>query len=268
MKKFMECTPLLAMIVKAHAIVTTGSYVAKEAAPVFRHKTDLETLYADIIKAAEIADVPYDSAIIHRALGVYKDFFSGSTFTFTTNTVAKEKRRLAVRYVEFQVPHDPYAMALATGLLNRQGHPIENLQLEIQAHEDILGYGTDLVVDYGVAKIWSFLKQHPAIDDLCARLPSLPGSVRQNLAYFEKYGLKYVTLFGLDFRNKTANIYFMVKEPGLFPPDKIAAMLGELNLKIPTQEMLAYCSRAMIYYFTFTWDSPHIERACFGVTEF
>lgn len=266
MRKFMECTPLLPIIVKAHAIVTTGSYIAKEVAPVFKHKTDLEKLYVDIVKSAEIAEVPYDSNIIHRVLGVYKDFFSGSTLTFTTNTVAKEKRRLAVRYVEFQVPHDPYAMALATGLLNRQGHPIEKLQLEIQAQEDILGYGTDLAVDYGVAKIWSFLKLHPALDDLCARLPSLPDSVRQHLAYFEKYGLKYVTLFGLDFRNKTVNSYFMVKKPGLFPSDKIAAMLGELDLKIPTQEILEHCSKAMISYFTFTWDSSHIERACFGVT--
>ncbi|HMB22911.1 MAG TPA: aromatic prenyltransferase, partial [Anaerolineales bacterium] len=119
----------------------------------------------------------------------------------------------------------------------------------------------------GIAKIWSFLKQHPAIDTLCTRLPSLPESVKQHLAFFEKYGLKYVTLLGLDFRNKTANIYFMIKKPGLFPPDKVTAMLEELCLKVPTQEALEHCSKAMIYYFTFTWDSPHIERACFGVTE-
>lgn len=267
MRKLMECTPLLPILAKAHAIATTGSPVAKRAAPVFRHKNDLETLYADIVKAAEIAEVAYDSNIIHKVLGVYKDFFSGSTITFTTNTVPKEKRRLAVRYVEFQVPHDPYAIALSAGLLKTQGHPIENLQLEIQDQEDIIGYGTDLVVDYGIAKIWSFLKQHPAIDTLCSRLPSLPESVRQHLAFFEKYGLKYVTLFGLDFRNKTANIYFMIKKPGLFPPGKVAALLEELCLKVPAQEMLEHCAKAMICYFTFTWDSPQIERACFGVTE-
>ncbi|HMB22419.1 MAG TPA: aromatic prenyltransferase, partial [Anaerolineales bacterium] len=124
MRKLMECTPLLPLLAKAHALATTGSSAAKKVGPAFRHKTDLETLYTDIVKAAEISEVAYDSNIIHKVLNVYKDFFSGSTITFTTNTVPKEKRRLAVRYVEFQVPHDPYTMALSAGLLETQGHPI------------------------------------------------------------------------------------------------------------------------------------------------
>jgi hypothetical protein len=236
-------------------------------APRFRHATDLGKLRADIRKAAELAEVPYDEGVVERTFAVFMDFFCGSNVTFATNTAPQGKRRLAVRYVEFQVPHDPYAMALSAGLFKQEGHPIECLMRELQAKEDLLGYGTDLSVDYGIAKIWVFLRQHPEIEALCGRLPSLPAGVGMNLGFFGKHGLRHVMLIALDFRNHTINVYFMVKRPGVLSPDTVAAMLGESELRVPSREMLGYCAKASICYFTFSWDSTRIERACFCVTE-
>jgi hypothetical protein len=58
-----------------------------------------------------------------------------------------------------------------------------------------------------------------------------------------------------------------VKRPGILSPNTVSAMLGESGLRIPSTEMLGYCSKASICYFTFSWVSTRIERACYCVTE-
>lgn len=233
------------------------------AQPGFMHRTDLQQMYDDIVKAAKIAEVSYDRGAIQSVLDVYKDFFSGSAISFVTNTRPREERHLSVRYVEIQVPHDAYGIALEHGLVTRQGHPIDDLIPEIRSKHSILGYGADLVVAHGLAKIWQFFRTLPVVEEVCT-ISSLPASVGQHAGYFAKYGLRHVSLFAMDYRHKTTNMYFMVKEPGLFPPVKIAGMIEDLGLKVPTDELLEHCSRAVTIYYTFSWDSPKIERTCFG----
>ena len=233
------------------------------AQPGFMHKTNLHQMYDDIVKAAEIAGVSYDQDAIQRVLDAYRAFFCGSAISFTTNTRSREDRHLSVRYVEIQVPHDAYEIALEHGLVARQGYPINDLIPELRSRYPILGYGVDMAVHHGFAKIWQFFRALPLVEEVSA-IPSLPASVGQHIAYFSKYDLRYVSLFAMDYRHKTTNMYFMVKEPGLFPPAKIVGMIEDLGFKIPTDELLEHCSRAVTIYYTFSWDSPEIERVCFG----
>lgn len=235
----------------------------KDARPAFRHKTDLEQMHRDIVQASQIAGVPCDKDAVWNTLQAYKDFFSGSAVTFVTNTKPQDKRGLAVRYVELQMPHDPYAIAREAGFITEQKNPLTDLLFELQAKHAILGYGTDLAAAYGFAKIWVFLQRLPPIREVCA-LSSLPASLTDRVEFFENHGLNHVSLFALDYRHETANIYFMVKRPGLFSPDQIAQMLTGVGLQVPSQEMLEHCARAVTIYYTFDWNSAEIQRACFG----
>ncbi len=230
----------------------------------FRHQTDLGQMKDDIIKAAELAEVHYDRDVIRSVVQAYGDFFAGSAVTFVTSTRPEGKRGLSVRYVELQVPHDPYAIALAEGFITPKGDPIEALLPEIRSRYDILGYGVDMEVGYGLAKIWVFIRPPQPIER-AYELSWLPESVRNHAGYFSRHGLDIMSLFALDYRHRSTNIYFMVKEPGRFPPAGIGEMVGDLDLEVPNQEILKYCSNAVTIYPTFNWESAAVERLCLGM---
>ena len=233
----------------------------------FRHATDLDRLSCDIVAAAELAHAPYDREVIRRGLQAYGSFFAGSPVSFRTSTKKGPERRLNVRYVELGVPHDPYATALAEGFIRHEGHPLDNLLPEIQATYPVVGYGVDLEVAYGLEKIWPFFPHLPQPAARAYAMPSLPDAVKAQAGYFEKYGLEDFSLFALDYRNRTINLYFMVR-PGHLAPETIAGMIGDLGFQVPGQEILGYCSMAIPVYFTFSWDSPRVERLCFATVAF
>jgi hypothetical protein len=235
-----------------------------ECPPVLRKQVDLNRMCDDIIRAAEIADAPHDKDAIWPVLNAYGDFYSMSPVSFVTNTKPKEKRRLHFRYVELQVPHDAYAIAFAQGFITKHGHAIDEMIPALQSACPIQGYGVDTDAASGLAKLWVFLRDFPSIDSVCA-MPFLPESVRGHAEYFAKYGLGTVSLFAVDYRHRTINIYFMVSSPGQYTADKVARMIGDLQLEMPSAEILEYCSRAVTIYPSFAWESPRIERICFGI---
>ena len=228
-----------------------------------RHQTDLDQMLYDIVQAAKIAEVTCDNDAIQRVLNAYRDSFSGASVSFATNTKPIGDRGLSIRYVDFEFPHDPYKIALDNGFVIESDHPIESFLAEIRSKFTIQGYGVDLSATNGFAKIWVFFRDLPSVKDVCT-ITSLPESIISHARFFEKYDLAYVSLFALDFLHKSINIYFMAKKPGLFPTDKIARMVEELDLEIPNQELLEHSSKAVTIYPTFNWDSPNAERICFG----
>jgi hypothetical protein len=233
-----------------------------ENSPKFMHDTSLEQLVRDIEYTAELAEAPYNKDAVMSVLNVYKDFFTGSALSLVTNTRPRGKRHLGVRYVEKSVPHDAYAMALENGLLQRQGHPIDDLIPEIQSKTQVIGYGVDLSAHRGLAKIWVFLKKPILMEDVLA-LSNIPDSVEQYATYFAKHDLRYVSLFALDYVSKSVNLYFM-KRPGLLSPTSVSGMFKDIDFAVPEPAVFEHCVRAVTIYPTFTWDSNKLERICFG----
>ena len=229
-----------------------------------KYDLNLEQLQADIIKAAEIAGISYDKKKIWAVLKAYEEFFLKSAVTFVTSTKPLEHRSLAFRYVNINIPHNPHSIALENGFITEQNHPVDNLFSEITENYPIMGYGVDTDVAHGLSKIWTFFQIPQPLEKAYA-MASLPESIKRYAAYFQKYDLTVFHLFALDYLKKTLNLYFMVKEQGKFPSEKVAGMLRDLNFKVPTQEVLEHCSQAITIYYTFTWDSPRVERVCFGV---
>ncbi|MGE5342360.1 MAG: aromatic prenyltransferase [Candidatus Omnitrophota bacterium] len=227
-----------------------------------RHQTNLEQMGNDIVRAAEIADAPYDREIIQRFLTTYADFFSRSPVTFATNTQPKERRNLSVRYVDLQVPHDPFQLALEKGFLSMDDHPIYELMADIRSRFRISGYGAHLDAGRGLDKIGTFVVPTPVENALT--IPSLPRSIKDYAHFFARHRLEMIDLLTMDFQHKQVNLYFTVKPRQLTDHD-VADILNELDFEIPTWEICEYCSHATAIYFTFQWNSIRVSRVCFAI---
>ena len=231
----------------------------------FTHTTDLHRLHDDIIRACEISESPYSSEAIWSVLNTYSDFFRGSPISFRTTTRSKERRALNARYVELDVPHDPFPTALDAGLIKKEGHPVENIIPEMQARfpfDGFGGYGVDFGAHYGFEIIWGFFNGSQMIEEVY-QMPSLPESVKAHADYLAKYNLNDPRLMGVDFRNKSINLYFFAHEIKGFSPEAVTGMIKDLGFTVPSEEVLGHCVSSLPIYFTFTWDSPRVERLCF-----
>ncbi len=236
-------------------------------APMPTAKLDLATTLADIERAAAVAETPVDLNLSRAVLQAYWESFSQRAVSFRTSTKPREKRTLNVRYVDLEQLTDPWPVALEAGLLKPAGHAIESLYAEVAAQYPVVGYGVDFGVAHGIEKIWQFFSIDPQPIDRIAGLSSFPPAARTSFPLFRRYGLEACSLFGFDFRNRSINVYFM-RPPGFFSPEQLAGMIADAGFAVPSPEMLQYSSMAVPIYFTFTWDSPQVERLCFGVAAF
>lgn len=233
------------------------------AGSTFKHNTDLQRFHDDIVKACEISDSPYSSDAIWSVLNTYSDFFKGAPTSFRTTT--HERRDVNARYIEFGVPHDPFPMALEAGLIKREGHPVENIIPEMQARfpfDGFGGYGVDFGASYGLEKIWGFFNGAQLIEDVY-QMPSLPPSIQAHADYFAKYNLNDPRLIGVDFRSRSFNLYFFACDIKGYSPEVMIGMIKDSGFAVPSEELLGYCIKSLPIYYTFTWDSPSVERLCF-----
>jgi hypothetical protein len=72
-----------------------------------------------------------------------------------------------------------------------------------------------------------------------------------------------VTLIGVDYEHRTANVYFGEVDECL-EPDTIRAMLRDMGMPQPSEQMLNFAQQSFGFYATLSWDSPKIERFCYS----
>lgn len=231
----------------------------------------LEQMYDDILSTCAVADIEvteHDKETTRHFLNTYPDFFTETVVSFRTTTKPKEERDLSVRYLAFDRPHDPYQTAVREGFLNEVGHPVEQVVPALRARFPAMGYGSDFTVKYGFEKIWILFLTGPLPLKEVLTLSCLPQSIQTYADFFEANDLNLSALFGINYKQKAFNLYFENKGPGWLYPEKVARILGELGFNVPSQEILEINSRAATFYFTFTWDSPRVERISFGLPAF
>lgn len=94
----------------------------------------------------------------------------------------------------------------------------------------------------------------------------MPRSVAENLGFFTRYGLgEGMDLIGIDYHNKTVNVYFPKPPDECLEPKTVLSMHREIGLPDPSEQMLRFCEQSFGLYTTVGWDSPKIERISFGV---
>jgi len=242
-----------------------NKYLSKIRAD-FKLNTDLNQLVKDLVKISDFTGVKSNEEAIWKGIQVFEKFFAGAPLSIRTTTKPKEKRDVAVRYVEMFIPHkpDPYTTAINNGLLVNNGHPIHKMIVEAIDSFEIMGYGVDVDVNHGLSKIWPFVV--PGSIDPIFSMKSIPKSMGMYKDYFEKHGLTAFSLFAFDFLHNTTNIYFMLKQPAKSTYASCVSLVEDLGFKLASEEAMKGCREAAHLNFTFSWESKKIERLCFGIT--
>jgi hypothetical protein len=239
-------------------------YLAKVKSD-FKCENDLEQMIKDFAKLCEITEVNFNENVTRKVFNAYEKFFIGAPVSIRTTTKPVERRDVALRYVEFFMPHnpDPYTTAINKGLIEKDGHPIHEMIQEVMDTFQLMGYGVDVDANTGLSKIWVFIV--PGSIEPIFSMKFAPESMKKYRDYFIKHDLTAFSLFAFDFLHKTTNIYFMLKQPPKALYDNCVSLVEELGFKPDIKEAMEGCTKAVHLNYTFTWDSEKIERFCFGI---
>jgi hypothetical protein len=223
-------------------------------------------LYSVIEESARLLEVPCSREKVLPILSVYGDALAQAVIAFRVATGARYAGELDCR---FTVPRDvdPYALAVSNGFTARTDHPVGALLSDIRERCPIDSYGIDFGVVGGFKKIWLVLPRGDlqGVSKL-AGIPSMPRSLGENVGFFARHSLGDTAgLLGIDYRNRTVNVYFGEQPAECFEPETIRSMLREVEQVDPSEQMLRLGQQAFGIYVTLNWDSPKLERICFAV---
>jgi hypothetical protein len=224
-------------------------------------------LYAAIEESAQLLDVACSREKVWPILNAYRDALAQAVIAFRVATGVRLAGELDWR---FTVPRDvdPYAVALANDLAPRTDHPVGAVLSDLRGRCPIGSYGIDFGVVGGFKKIYAFFPP----DDMqrlatLVDIPSMPRGLAEKVGFFARHGLDddKVNLIGIDYRQRTVNLYFGALPAECLEPETIRSMLREIELPDPSERMVKLGQQAFGIYVTLSWDSPRIERFCFAV---
>lgn len=161
---------------------------------------------------------------------------------------------------------DPYAAAVAGGLIGGTDHPCGVLGAEIAERCPVGMFAVDGEVGEGFKKTYTFFPP----GDLqpvgkLAGIPSMPAAVGENAGLFARYGLDRVQMTSVDYVRRTVNLYFGELGAGCVEPGAVRSMVREMGLPVPSGAGLGFARNSFAVYPTLSWDSARIERVCFAV---
>lgn len=228
---------------------------------------ELSGLYSAIEESARLLDVTCSRDTVWPILTAYGNTLPQAVIAFRVATGARNAGDLDCRFTMLPKDLDPYALALSKGLVTGTDHPVGSLLADIHAQFPIDCSGIDFGVVGGFKKTWSFFPPDD-LQDLAklAEIPSMPRSLAANLDFFARYGLDdKASLIGIDYRHRTVNVYFGEPPAEIFERKNILAILSEMGMASPSEQLLKLGEEAFGIYVTLSWDSLRIERVCFAV---
>ncbi|WP_258563054.1 aromatic prenyltransferase [Streptomyces phytophilus] len=224
--------------------------------------TGMEGLYAAIEEASGLLDVTPSRDKVWPILSAYELEKVVVAFRVTT----RGSRDLDCRFTALPADVNPYRYAVSKGIAEATDHPVGTLLDDVQANIPVTAHGVDFGVVEGFRKTWTFL---PGNDlqklSKVAALPSMPPSLAENLDFYARYGLDDKnSMIGIDYPSRTVNVYFLQFPDETRAPETVRAMLRDLGLPEPSEQMLTLAKQAVGIYTTLTWDSPKIQRITFA----
>jgi Aromatic prenyltransferase Orf2 len=228
---------------------------------------ELEAVYSAIEESARLLAIPCSRAKVWPILAAYGDAIPRAVIAFRVATGSRHAGELDWR---FTVPTDvdPYAVAVSNGLVAKTDHPVGTLLADVHRRCPVDSYGVDFGVVGGFKKIYAFFPP----DDMqrletLVDIPAMPRGLAENFSFFARHGLAgdKVNVFGVDYRERTANVYFGGLPAECLEPKNVRSMHRELGLPDPSEQMLKLARQAFGIYVTLGWDSSNVERLCFAV---
>ncbi|MGW5677931.1 aromatic prenyltransferase [Streptomyces sp. NPDC003860] len=225
-------------------------------------KRELAGLYSVIEESARLVDVTCSRETVWPILLAYGDTLAQAVVAFRVATGERNAGDFDCRFTMLPKEMDPYAVALESGLSTKTDHPVGRLLGELHREFPIESSGIDFGVVGGFKKTWSFFPTDDlqSLSDL-ARLKSLPPSVTGNLDFFTRHQLAdRVSLVGIDYPNRSVNLYFGAAPRQTFQADGIRSILQDAGMAAPSERLLRLGEQAFGIYATLTWDSPNVQR--------
>ncbi|WP_327117525.1 aromatic prenyltransferase [Nocardia sp. NBC_01730] len=229
--------------------------------------SELDDLYAAIEKSARLLNVPCARDTVWPTLTAYGTMLTHSVISFRVVTDARRSGDLDYRFLTLPRDVDPYNIALSNKLIPETDHPVGALLDQVRKQCPIDSYGIDIGVVGGFKKIWPFFPADGVqkVSELAA-LPSMPRGLADHARMFARHGLEdKVGLLGIDYHNKTMNVYFPGLPADCFEPRAIVSLHRDAGLPDPSDQFLSLTEKAFDIYATISWESPRIERLCFPV---
>lgn len=228
--------------------------------------TKLETVYSAIEETARLVDAPCSREKVWPALDTFGRWFDDSHIIFSMGTGKKYRGELAFDFTVPTEAGDPYAAAVADGLLEKVDHPITGLFSEIADRLPLDAYAVDFGVARGFKKACVFFPlAQPASMKALAELPSIPPALAEHADFFAAAGLDgKVSCIGIDYGSRTWNLYVSGLTPEFTQRDAIGETLRGMGLPEPSEQMGEFISTSFALYPTFGWDTTRVERMCFS----
>ncbi|WP_075737648.1 aromatic prenyltransferase [Streptomyces acidiscabies] len=213
--------------------------------------------------------IPFSHGKVWPILLAYKDAFTHAMpLALRSATDARHAGDLDCRFVTHPKNRNPYPLALRKGLTPRTGHPVGTVLSDIEERFPVDGYGIDFGVVSGFTKVYAgFPAQDLQKLSELVEIPAMPRSLAGHTDFYVRHGLDdKIAFVAIDYPHRTVNVYFNDVPPACREAEGIRSMLRDLVLPEPSERMLGLGTRAFGLYTTLSWDSPGIERLCFGVT--
>jgi len=224
----------------------------------------LDKVYSAVEETARLLGVPCSPDQVSPALNVFGDELPDSHIVFSM--AAGERHRGEVDF-DFSLPADgadPYATALANGLIEETDHPVGSLLAEVQARCAIASYGVEYGIVGGFKKSYAFfpLDDFPPLAKF-AGIPSMPPGLAEHVGTLTRLGLDdKVSAIGVNYAKRTLNVYLAVS--AVQTQTKLS-LLRAFGFPEPDASVAAFVARSFSVYPTFNWDSSAVERICFSV---
>lgn len=229
---------------------------------------EVAELYSTIEESARLLNVACSRDKVWAILSVYEDAFTnpGAVVAFRVATALRHTGELDCRFRTHQDDRDPYARALSNGLTTETDHPIGALLSDVHGRYFIESHGIDFGVVGGFKKVYAaFIPDDLQMASKLADIPSMPRGLAENVEFFARHGLDdRVAGLGIDYPDRTVNVYFNELPAECFESKTIRSMLREIGMAEPSGQMLKLGEQAFGLYVTLGWDSPKIERLCYG----
>ncbi|WBB61660.1 aromatic prenyltransferase [Streptomyces sp. WMMC500] len=228
--------------------------------------TKLETIYSAVEESARLVEAPCTREKVWPALDTFGQWLDDAHIIFSMGSGERYRGELAFDFILPAEAGDPYAAAVAGGLLDKTDHPIGGLLPEIADRFPIDGYGVDFGIVGGFRKAVVFfpIPEPQSMREL-AKLPSMPPGLAEHAESFAAAGLDgKVSAIGVDHRSRSWNLYISGLTPEFTRPDAVRATVRDMGLPEPSERMLEFISTSFAMYPSFRWDSTRIERICFS----
>jgi len=231
---------------------------------------EVAELYSTIEESARQLNVACSRDKVLPILSAYREAFAhpGAVVAFRVATALRHVGELDCRFRTHPDNRDPYAFALLNGLTRKTDHPVGTLLSDIHGRYTMESHGIDFGVVGGFKKVYAaFIPDDLQATSKLADIPTMPHSLAENVEFFARHGLDdRVAGFGIDYPDRTVNVYFNELPAECFEPKTILSTLREIGMAEPSAQMLKLGEHAFGLYVTLGWDSSKIERICYAAT--